>query len=681
MTLNFPASPTLNQSFTASNGVIYVWDGVKWYTSPTSTQFDANDIEYTYPGGVQQTVQERLEQYVSVVDFGAKGDGSTDDTAAIQLALDSLNDHDTLLFGDGTYKIVIADKGGALTIPLKSNLTLEGGYFVLTGSQILPDADAFVQQSVFETEAIAVNTSLDNLTLSNMKATGQINDGSGVVSDCYLFQSRRTGTSGYTNGRCDGFQMHNCKTENIKLCGVYGDNVIVTNNSAVSNVRSNGNNPRNAAILINQFCSDSADLSTVHALPSDVIVSNNSIVGFGGGICNHTYFNSASPDKRFLSVVCTGNQYRGYTNAEVTADPSLTRGHYGIYNASIKKAVIDANTLQNGWDMGIDFEFCEDVTCSNNYILNGGIKFFWANSNDNLVADNTIVVDDAEYANLCGMTGNQTLRDSYVVSGNKFECKIPNLISSSFQPTVGFGANTEKVHVLNNTFFDVSLFIPDTVYHYDTVVDGNVLYISYDVADGNRSPFFVSCSGDTTIINNQVIAVKDAAAQTDGVYAFAEIVANRVNVSGVNEDCRLINFENNRIVGSPWSIKLNLSGTAFVGGLYRFTGNEYDGDFIHNQGRSDNRIYLYDNWRQDKAGNYRKYPAKAPKKAGASPALYYIPEDIACQRGSRINLYEEATNGSSGGASESLIFGYICTNSGNPLSSTVPTFSKIATIS
>ena len=43
---------------------------------------------YTYPGGVQQTVQDRLEQSISVIDFGAVGDGVNDDTAAIQACFD-----------------------------------------------------------------------------------------------------------------------------------------------------------------------------------------------------------------------------------------------------------------------------------------------------------------------------------------------------------------------------------------------------------------------------------------------------------------------------------------------------------------------------------------------------------------------------------------------------------------
>ena len=57
---------------------------------------------YTYPGGVEQSVQKRLEQYVSVKDFGAVGDGTTDDTAAIQTALDTSS---TVYFPKGEYKL------------------------------------------------------------------------------------------------------------------------------------------------------------------------------------------------------------------------------------------------------------------------------------------------------------------------------------------------------------------------------------------------------------------------------------------------------------------------------------------------------------------------------------------------------------------------------------------------
>lgn len=77
-----------------------------WQVNPN---LDAADIPYSPSGAgaIATNVQDKLREIVSVKDYGAKGDGLTDDTASIQAALNYIvtNGGGTLFLPPGTYNV------------------------------------------------------------------------------------------------------------------------------------------------------------------------------------------------------------------------------------------------------------------------------------------------------------------------------------------------------------------------------------------------------------------------------------------------------------------------------------------------------------------------------------------------------------------------------------------------
>jgi hypothetical protein len=71
-------------------------------------------------GAIQRTVENKLKDTVSVKDFGAVGDGTTDDTAAIQVAITAV-DSGTVFFPKGNYKTT-----AKLSTAYGKNIKLQG---------------------------------------------------------------------------------------------------------------------------------------------------------------------------------------------------------------------------------------------------------------------------------------------------------------------------------------------------------------------------------------------------------------------------------------------------------------------------------------------------------------------------------------------------------------------------
>ncbi len=107
---------------------------------------NATAISYTagFAGATAQTVQTKLEQYVSVADFGAVGDGVTDDTAAIQAARNYLaaqTDPPKLIFPAGIYKYSVSPNWAISNIEVEAQGEVRLLY-TGTGNAVIFDAGA-----------------------------------------------------------------------------------------------------------------------------------------------------------------------------------------------------------------------------------------------------------------------------------------------------------------------------------------------------------------------------------------------------------------------------------------------------------------------------------------------------------------------------------------------------------
>lgn len=151
---------------------------VKFSTVQTQTSSVANAGAVTFlqagTGAVPRSVQSKERDIVSVKDFGAQGDGVTDDTAAIQAAVTSMAEGGILYFPPGKYRltdeIVIPPYGGLI-------LQGEGGNDSRFGSPV-PSADGtFIFQET-NNKAIFVfgggcsYSSVKDMTLSSTATPG-----------------------------------------------------------------------------------------------------------------------------------------------------------------------------------------------------------------------------------------------------------------------------------------------------------------------------------------------------------------------------------------------------------------------------------------------------------------------------------------------------------------------------
>ena len=198
----FAAGTKLELRVTAGSIEGYVADYVPTYVAsyvPTYVSQSAEDGVYTPPGSsaVATTIQNKLRETASVKDFGAVGNGATDDTAAVQAAINSGNAE--IYFPEGTYKITS-------TIDITAKVKLKG----VRNDSIISDPNNL--DKVF-------NITADNVEIDGLSFTSTETISTWYLNDTVYRTTRKSYI--YANG-CDLGVLRNLKLFS-KRQGIYLD--------------------------------------------------------------------------------------------------------------------------------------------------------------------------------------------------------------------------------------------------------------------------------------------------------------------------------------------------------------------------------------------------------------------------------------------------------------------------
>ena len=293
-------------------------------------------------GAVATTVQTKLRESVSVKDFGAVGDGTTDDTAAIQLAFNSLGaTGGHVLFPNGTYLIT-----STVTIP---------------------------SNTIIEFDQSQVNTALNNILF-------KIEGADGARKENVIFQNGRfTATTIGTGGQqalqviwADNILVRNCTFKDF-------GGVAVKFNGGNFNVEVSNCTADNIGVI--SFYAE-GDGSVANKGCYNVRYLNNTVTNYDYGI--------EAKQSNYIKII--GNTVNTQRAGSTKYGILVTRDYSTGAETTPRNVIISENSLNGVVNFGINVTATADAIISNNYIRTCGGQAIVASGSHLTVENNQVVL-------------------------------------------------------------------------------------------------------------------------------------------------------------------------------------------------------------------------------------------------------------------------------------------------
>lgn len=527
----------------------------------SSTNVSASSITFqnTGTGAIQRTIDSKLKDVVSVRDFGAVGDGTTDDTAAIQAALNAaISANVPLHFGNGVFyhanqiAYTVTQDNRRIRI-LLDGATLKAGALDITalnikGSTYRPPLSIYGPGRLLGTNLIIIPGVASGSYL-NVENFDQVLI-SGIEFDSGARASGK-GDSGIVVSSCGDAKIEGCHFRGWNDHGIYftGSAVGTTQRAIDAVVTGCTFNDVSGAI---RWARSATNLAVVGNIFKDVY---NGVI-IAGGASNHNPGNTivvtgnlfdgcdaSAIDARYFStgINITGNSIYDWGKTVSTAAINLR----GVANSVVSGNIIGTKNPTNATPatnlrcaLGIYIQSAtnDDLTPPDDTYLWPAINniisdnFFYI-----LQADNAIGGRNAAIADMVGDGSNFYVFNKIITGGSSFSYYVNSFGSNVFlgspwllhPSATGFGIGTDNpqgpLHVIgdsivgrkaNTTQFIRSKSIAggNQITSLSTTSSANKLFINATTDDSDTTP-----TGGAVGLNLRVLNLDKVACNVDDV--------------------------------------------------------------------------------------------------------------------------------------------------------------------